>query len=214
MSISSHKSSPKKRRAIQAPQRSNGRLRVAAILEAAAVVIAEKGYEAATMAEIAASSGTKIGSLYRFFPNKESLGDTIVVSAREKLDMVFDKFDAGVQALSVRDLADSLLERLVAEVFAKPALVKLLDASQDWSVKREEFKSAALRRITRTLIIHSPNLSQKSAGDIALVVLLNTKAIATHPDLRGGALDEFRDMTRLYLQSRLRPEKERRVLKN
>jgi len=204
LSISSHKSSPKKGRAVQAPQRSNGRLRVAAILEAAAAVIAEKGYEAATMAEIAARSGTKIGSLYRFFPNKESLGDTIVVSARENLDTVFDKFDAGVQALSVRDLADSLLERLVAEVFAKPALMKLLDASQDWSVKREEFKSAALRRITRTLIIHSPNLSQKSAGDIALVVLLNTKAIATHPDLRDSVLDEFRDMTRLYLQSRLR----------
>ena len=111
MSISSHKSSPKKGRGVQAPQRSNGRLRVAAILEAAAAVIAEKGYEAATMAEIAARSGTKIGSLYRFFPNKESLGDIIVVSARENLDTVFDKFDAGVQALSIRDLADSLLER-------------------------------------------------------------------------------------------------------
>lgn len=45
-------------------------------MEAAAAVIAEKGYEGATMAEIAARSGTKIGSLYRFFPNKESLADT------------------------------------------------------------------------------------------------------------------------------------------
>ena len=51
MSIHSHKSSAKKARAVQAPQRSNGKLRVAAILEAAAAVIAEKGYEGATMAE-------------------------------------------------------------------------------------------------------------------------------------------------------------------
>ena len=92
MSIPSHKSSPKKPRAVQAPQRSNGKLRVAAILEAAAAVIAEKGYEGATMAEIAARSGTKIGSLYRFFPNKESIADTIIVSARENLDAVFDRF--------------------------------------------------------------------------------------------------------------------------
>ena len=78
------------------PQRANGKLRVAAILEAAATVIAEKGYEGATMAEIAVRSSTKIGSLYRFFPNKESLADTIVVSARENVDAVFNRFDADV----------------------------------------------------------------------------------------------------------------------
>jgi hypothetical protein len=126
------------------------------------------------------------------------------VSARENLDTVFDKFDAGVHALSVQALADSLVTRLVEQVFAKPALMKLLDASLEWSVRREEFKSAALRRLAKTLLIHSPNLSPKSARDIALVVLLNAKAMATHPDLRDSALGEFRDMTRLYLQSRLR----------
>ena len=93
--MASHKSSAKKTRPVRPPQRSNGKLRVAAILEAAAAVIAEKGYEAATMAEIAARSGTKIGSLYRFFPNKESLADTLIVSAHENLDAVFDKFDSG-----------------------------------------------------------------------------------------------------------------------
>jgi AcrR family transcriptional regulator len=209
LSIPSHKSSAKKTRPVQAPQRSNGKLRVAAILNAAAAVIAEKGYEVATMAEIAARSGTRIGSLYRFFPNKESLADTIVVSARENLDAVFDKFDAGVKALSIRALADDLLALLLEQVFTKPALLKLLDVSQDWSVKREEFRNAVLRRIAKTLMIYSPNLPKKSTGDIALVIMLNTKAIATvatHQELRDSApssLDEFRDMTRLYLQSRL-----------
>jgi AcrR family transcriptional regulator len=209
LSIPSHKSSAKKTRPVQAPQRSNGKLRVAAILNAAAAVIAEKGYEVATMAEIAARSGTRIGSLYRFFPNKESLADTIVVSARENLDAVFDKFDAGVKALSIRALADDLLALLLEQVFTKPALLKLLDVSQDWSVKREEFRNAVLRRIAKTLMIYSPNLPKKSTGDIALVIMLNTKAmatVATHQELRDSApssLDEFRDMTRLYLQSRL-----------
>jgi AcrR family transcriptional regulator len=187
------------------PQRANGKLRVAAILEAAATVIAEKGYEGATMAEIAARSSTKIGSLYRFFPNKESLADTIVVSARENVDAVFDRFDAGVHALSIRDLADRLTA-LIFELFTRPALMKLLDAGQDWSVKREEFRSAMLQRVAKTLMIHSPKLSKKPAGNIALVVLLNVKAVATHQELRDsapGVLDEFRDMTRLYLQNRL-----------
>ena len=206
MSIHSHKSSSKKARAVKAPQRANGILRVAAILEAAAAVIAEKGYEGATMAEIAARSGTKIGSLYRFFPNKESLADTIVVSARENLDAVFDRFDANVNALSVRALADDLMA-LIFELFTRPAFMKLLDAGQDWSVKREEFRSAMMQRVAKTLTIHTPSLSKKAAADIALVVVLNVKAVATHQAFfetsASAAADEFRDMTRLYLQSRL-----------
>ena len=205
MSIPSHKSSSKKSRAVQSPQRANGKLRVAAILEAAAAVIDEKGYEGATVAEIAARSGTKIGSLYRFFPNKESLADTIVVSARENLDIVFDRFDAGVHALSIRALADGLMA-LIFELFTRPAFMKLFDAGRDWSVQREEFRNALLQRTAKTLMIHTPNLSMKSAQDIALVTLLNVKAVATHQSLfnsASGAADEFREMTRLYLQSRL-----------
>jgi AcrR family transcriptional regulator len=179
---------------------------VAAILEAAAAVIDEKGYEGATMAEIAARSDTKIGSLYRFFPNKESLADTIVVSARENLDAVFDRFDTGVSGLSIRSLTDDLME-LIFGLFARPAFMELLDAGQEWSIKREEFKNAMQERVAKTLMIHSPKLSKKSAGDIALVIMLNVKAVATHRPLLAPASrvpDEFRDMTRLYLQSRLR----------
>ena len=179
-------------------------MRVAAILEAAAAVIAEKGYEGATMAEIAARSGTKIGSLYRFFPNKESLADTIVVSARENLDAAFDRFDAGVRALSIRALADDLMG-MISELFTRPAFMKLLDAGQDWSVKREEFRSTLLDRTGKTLMIHTPKLSKKSAADIALVVVLNVKAVSTHQAFfdSASAREEFRHMTRLYLQSRL-----------
>jgi AcrR family transcriptional regulator len=207
LSVHSHKSTSKRTRAVQAPQRSNGKLRVAAILEAAAAVIAEKGYEGATMAEIAARSGTKIGSLYRFFPNKESLADTIVVSARENLDAAFDRFDAGVNALSIRALADHLMA-LIFELFTRPAFMKLLDAGQDWSVKREQFRSAMVQRTARTLMLHTRHLSKTSAADVAIVIVLNMKTVATHQAFfdhsAPGAPDEFRDMTRLYLQSRLR----------
>jgi AcrR family transcriptional regulator len=179
-------------------------LRVAAILAAAEAVIAERGYEAATMAEIATRSGTKIGSLYRFFPNKESLADTMVASARENLDAVFDKFDANVNALSIRALADALLALLFEPVLTKPSLMKLLDAGPDWAAKRDEFRSAVLRHIAKTLMIYSPNLPKKVATDIALVILLNVKAASTHQGLPSSTLAEFRDMARLYIESRLR----------
>ncbi|MET1046071.1 MAG: helix-turn-helix domain-containing protein, partial [Hyphomicrobium sp.] len=68
--MSSNKSTPAEERGALRPQRRPGQERVAALLEAAAAIIAEKGYDGATMAEVAARAGAQIGSLYRFFPNK------------------------------------------------------------------------------------------------------------------------------------------------
>jgi hypothetical protein len=82
--------------------------------------------------------------------------------------------------------------------------MKLLDAGPDWAAKRDEFRSAVLWHIAKTLMIYSPNLPNKAAADIALVILLNIKAASTHQALPSSTLDEFRDMARLYIESRLR----------
>ncbi len=209
MSIPSHKSSGKKNKVAHLPQRANGRARVAAILEAAEAVFQEKGYEVATMAEIAARSQTKIGSLYRFLPNKQSLADAIIVSTWEKLDAEFDLFELRAASLSIRALADDLIA-LILNRLIKSAAKKLLDVDQDWSVKLDEFRLAVLRRIANALIIHSPGLPRKLADDIAQLIVMNVKAMATHKaslDSTSSTEDEFRDMIRLYLQSRLAGKK-------
>src|SRR5260221_10068845 len=82
----------------KAPKRPNGKLRVAAILKAGAAVISEKGYEMATMAEIAARSNTKIGSLYRFFPNKEVLANALIAHYHEGVHNAFDELDSRIQS--------------------------------------------------------------------------------------------------------------------
>jgi hypothetical protein len=66
--------------------------------------------------------------------------------------------------------------------------MKLLDAGQDWTIKREEFRSAIMQRVAKTLTIHTPSLSKKSAADIALVVALNVKTGGNAP----GILRNFR----------------------
>ncbi|HTJ91654.1 MAG TPA: TetR/AcrR family transcriptional regulator [Pararobbsia sp.] len=62
----------------KAPQRERGRARVAALLEAAGQVFAEKGYDAATMTAIAARGGSSIGSLYQFFPTKDEVAQALL----------------------------------------------------------------------------------------------------------------------------------------
>ena len=74
------------------------------------MVFAEKGYEAATMTEIAERAGAPIGSLYQFFPVKEALADTLVQNYVALLA-------ADLQALEARaDQADT--ETLVEGLFA------------------------------------------------------------------------------------------------
>ena len=57
----------------RAPAQSRSRARVEAILDAADAVFLEMGYAAATTNHVAERAGTSIGSLYRFFPDKEAL---------------------------------------------------------------------------------------------------------------------------------------------
>src|ERR1700722_1659343 len=100
-------------RAALEPQRSTGKRRVAELLRAGADVFAERGFEAATMAEIAARAGAQIGSLYRFFPNKEVLADALMQRYGELIDEAFGKVEGRAASSSVNDLADSLVDFLV-----------------------------------------------------------------------------------------------------
>src|SRR5260370_37756679 len=76
------------------PQRDRGRLRVAALLKAAAAVFAEKGFDGATMTEVAARASTAIGSLYQFFPNKVALADAVLARFGELMDAGLGPFAA------------------------------------------------------------------------------------------------------------------------
>ena len=190
------------------PRRRPGKLRVAALMEAGAAVIAERGFEAATMAEIAARAGAPIGSLYRFFPNKEVLADALLRRFKDTIDDAFAAIDAQARELSIAALTDALfalVDELRREI--RP-MIALLDAHSDWSAKRSEFRSAVRTHIARTLMSCSPRLDAQSAGDIAAILLQLMKmksqltreaADAENPRV----LNELRKMTQLYLADRL-----------
>jgi AcrR family transcriptional regulator len=55
------------------PRQERARFTVAAILEAAALVIDEVGWSRASTNRIAERAGVSIGSLYQYFPNKEAI---------------------------------------------------------------------------------------------------------------------------------------------
>ena len=195
----------KRRRVALNPSRRPGKLRVASLLAAAAEVIAERGYEAATMAEIAARAGAQIGSLYHFFPNKEVLADALLRRYGEILDAAFAKIEDRVSNVSIGELADTLIGFFVELHPESKAIVALLEAR---TTKREEVADTVLSRIAGLLRLRAPQLPPGMAEEMAVVLLNNMRTMkmwTIEPDsfVRPGALSELREMNRLYLEKRL-----------
>ena len=110
------------------PVQQRSRFTVDQILEAAAHVFAERGYAGATTNHIAERAGVSIGSLYQYFPNK----DTVLValharhmeSASEVLRRMME------EALSEKKAPEYLLRRFVRQIVemhaSEPALHHVL----------------------------------------------------------------------------------------
>lgn len=204
--MDSNKSRRGAKRPALEPRRRPGKERVAALLEAAASLIAEKGYEATTMAEIAARAGALVGSLYHFFPNKEALADALIRRYAERIDEAFARIQGRAASMPIEALTDALLGFLVGLKEESKALVALLDARPDWLAKVDEFLDAILAHIVRTLSLRSPGLPAETAQAMAVVLLQNMKAMKYLSD-DPKAASELREMTLLYLKSKFRAKK-------
>jgi AcrR family transcriptional regulator len=193
-----------------APQREVGRQRVAELIEAAAAVIQERGFEAATMAEIAARAEAKIGSLYRFFPNKDAIADALMEHQAEILRAEYDAIHARAADATPEELADILIDLLVKLHPRTRGFAALLDSRTDVTVVRQRFRAQTLAGIKTALTACAPGLDDQDADDIAAVVLNNmktmvgmtTKDAPTSP----GAPDQLRLMNRLFLVAKLAPD--------
>ena len=187
----------------RAPQRQRGRLRVAAILEAGAAAFREKGYDAVTMTEIAARSGTTFGSLYRFFPSKEALANALLAQYAERaLDRLAEMAELAPTMTSAA-LADALVDFMMKLQSERSFAMTLMEAGAADGDKREAFRAAFRASIGMILRRAFPNCSQAKAQAMTAVVLHTVKGLATaKPEKRADVQllrAEFRDLLRLYL---------------
>jgi len=110
------------------PVQERSRLTVGQILEAAARVFAERGFAGATTNRIAERAGVSIGSLYQYFPNK----DTILVALHaQHMDSASAVLKAMMEeALLEKEPPEELLRRFVRRIIemhaSEPALHHVL----------------------------------------------------------------------------------------
>jgi len=104
---------------------------VEAILQAAAETFARLGYARATTNKIARRAGVSVGSLYQYFPHKDSLLATLQERHRAEVDEVVHGalVRLGNPAVALEDTLRELLGGLVALHRANPALTRALSGS-------------------------------------------------------------------------------------
>src|ERR1700750_2552918 len=108
-----------------APQQERSTRRLAGFLDAAAELFVEVGYEAATMTEIAERSGSSIGALYNYFPDKQSIAATLAKQYAEELEAHWRPLIDQAPFLGHAEFADLFVERITEFVRERPAFLKL-----------------------------------------------------------------------------------------
>jgi AcrR family transcriptional regulator len=146
-------------------RQARGERRIAQLLDAAARVFAAEGYVAATMNGVAATAGVSPGTLYQFFPNKESMAEALAEQYLDALTAAQDQaaaFDVG--AVPLDDVINSMVDPAIEICLANPGFEPLFS----WS---ERLRAAVITRVD-TLVAHRvPELDPSRRHLIATVTV-------------------------------------------
>ena len=190
------------------PQQARGEERVAAILQAAAEVFDEVGFDAATTNMIARRANTAIGSLYDFFPNKETIakrmGEQFIVDMQALYDGVLT---GDLVKLSLPKVIDRILDPLVQYHRTHPAFLALWLKSQDdprLSGMGQDLDEALAQKTAWILTQRYPHADESSALRCSRICLQTVQALTAlafkGPQVDYAVIAELKTMIRAYLR--------------
>ncbi|RUW27185.1 TetR/AcrR family transcriptional regulator [Mesorhizobium sp. M4B.F.Ca.ET.215.01.1.1] len=187
----------------RAPQQKRGHDRVAALMTAAAELFVERGFDAATMTEIAASAGAAIGTLYLFFPTKQAMAQAILEAHAEELSAELDALREQTEAMHAATIADQLFALLGTFMATHPAYSALLDLPGDdqW---RRTLRAHRREQIAALFAQAYPPLPAEQAERLAVIVpqlMRIPLSLAGETRLRDDVLDELRLMLNRHLEA-------------
>jgi AcrR family transcriptional regulator len=161
------------------PKRARGKQRVADLLDAGAALIAEKGYEATTMTEIAQRAGASIGSLYQFFPSKEALALGLFERYAQRAAELVDHFVENAPGLSAIRLADLLVDMMLELRAHRLATMALSDSIAGIAERRHPLRNKLRVAVALTLRAANGRLSEEQAAVAAYMIAQVLKTVQT-----------------------------------
>lgn len=175
----------------QARRQERGARRVESVLEAAAQVFAEVGYDEATTAAVAEKAGITAGSLYQFFPNKEAIARALGAQYAEQLQRLHETaLTHENAALPLPDFLDRILDPIIAFNRAHPALMRLFGAtrmSPTLASVFDEQHAGVIRQFDTAFAARLPHLDpvrRRRMVAVSLQIFLSLLPFTLDPDAR------------------------------
>jgi len=186
------------------PQQERSTRRLAGILDTAAKIFVEVGYEAATVTAIAERSGSSIGALYNYFPDKQSIAYTLVNQYAQEIEAHWKPLMEQAETLTHAEFADQFIERITQFAQERPAYLSLLAAPIRFR------RDPATRKASRVAIANAfqaknPSLSKEQsllAAKASLQIVRGMMALYEEADTKEKVLvvAEFKKVLTLYLR--------------
>jgi AcrR family transcriptional regulator len=162
-------------------RQARGLKRMAEILDAAELVIAEVGYPEMTTNQVAARAGLSPGSLYQFFRNKEEILDALVSRYTVERQEFWDATLAAVSSETpLETLVGGLVDESVAFKGRSPAYWSLLygNATGDrLATASQALHDAVARQAAALLRRRSPGLAEERAQLMGTMAVAMVKAV-------------------------------------
>lgn len=187
------------------PKQQRGKLRVAAILATAEQLFGAKGFDKTTMTEIAAVSGTAIGSLYRFFPTKEAIADQLLLHFAQHTQASLAALGSQSARMTPDNLADALVDFTLELQSPHRWARTLVDAIGGSEEKKMLYRNALREGVASLLRAVIPSLNETRATAMAITLLHILKGLGAlgreEAAIRLLLVAEIRQLVRLYLRA-------------
>lgn len=191
------------------PKQARSKRRYAAIVDAAALLFADHGFEATTTEAIAAAAETSIGSVYRFFPDKRAIFRAVAERAMARVDELFaERIVASITELEWHELLGRAIAVFTHLHEHDPASRALLANTQLYD-EYQEADEAQLRRITDVtegiIGLWAPTLDAETRAVVATMVVETIFGIIVlgqrqSPARREAMVEHLELMLRRYLE--------------
>ncbi len=120
------------------PKQERSKACVNAILDATARILLDEGVPSASTNRIAEVAGVSIGSLYEYFPGKESIFAKLRQRLNERMFKVLVNSIGDLSRISFSDAIDQIVQARIDEVLVDPALHFILKDKIPASITIEE----------------------------------------------------------------------------
>ncbi|MGN8050460.1 TetR family transcriptional regulator [Curtobacterium sp. 22159] len=190
------------------PVQARSSARLAGLLDAAAGVIDEIGFERLTTAMVAERAGASIGTVYRYFPDRIAVVEALAIRCTQRLAERFVSALDESGAATWQDACDALIDVTAEMYHSEPGFraIRFGDAADTGSGESED-RMAALGSTVATIMherfgVPTSERMQRTwvvLAESAHAVLARAHRDPAAPDT--ALIEEYRSMSRAHLEA-------------